>query len=207
MHQALRIAVLSLFVVPAFAPAAEYEVDPEHSNASFTTKHMMVSNVRGEFSKISGKVVLDEKNLAKSSIEASIDATSVTTRVAARDGHLKSEDFFWVEKHPNITFKSTKVAAGKGKDQYVVTGDLTIRGVTKPVTLDVNSPAAEVKDLGGGLRRGATATAKVNRKDWNLNWNKALEAGGVLVGDEVTLNLDIELKRKPDAPSTDAAPK
>jgi polyisoprenoid-binding protein YceI len=145
---------------------------------------------------MTGEVTLDEKDPTKSSVNVEIDASTIDTREPKRDAHLKSPDFFDVAKYPKITFKSTKVEkAGKGKLKVI--GDLTMRGMTKPVTLAVEGPTAEVKDIMGGLSRGASATAKINRKDWGLTWNKPLEAaGGVLVGDDVTLSLDVELHKK-----------
>jgi polyisoprenoid-binding protein YceI len=197
-------AVLAL-TVPAVAQAATYEVDPAHSAASFAVKHMMVSTVRGEFGKLTGAVVLDDADLKKAQIEATIDVSTINTRVAKRDEHLKSADFFDVAKFPTIVFKSTsvkRVSTGK----YKVAGDLTMHGVTRPVVLDVDSPAKEMKDPFGNTARGATATAKLNRKDFGLNWNKALEAGGVLVGDTVDVTIDLSLNRK-DAPPAAAAAK
>ncbi len=182
-------------LAPAAGFAADLEIDPSHSNASFTVKHMMVTNVRGEFTKVSGTFNYDEKDVSKSTILASIDAASIDTREPKRDEHLKSPDFFDVAKHPKITFKSKKVAkAGEGK--LKVTGDLTMRGVTKEVVLDVEGPSKAVKDPWGNMKIGATATTTVNRKDFGLNWNQALEAGGVLVGEEVKINLDLEFLQK-----------
>jgi polyisoprenoid-binding protein YceI len=177
-------------------PVSTWEIDPTHSSAEFSIRHMMVSNVKGHFGKMTGEVTLDEKDPTKSSVNVEIDASTIDTREPKRDAHLKSPDFFDVAKYPKITFKSTKVEkAGKGKLKVI--GDLTMRGVTKPVTLAVEGPTAEVKDIMGGLSRGASATAKINRKDWGLTWNKPLEAaGGVLVGDDVTLSLDVELHKK-----------
>lgn len=153
----------------------------------------MVSNVRGEFAKISGTVKYDPEKPETSTVEATIDATSISTRDAQRDAHLKSADFLDVEKFPALTFRSKKieVAAGGGK----VTGDLTIHGVTREITLDVEGPTAEMKDPWGKQRIGASATAKLNRKDFGLTWNAALEAGGVMVGDEVKITIDVEAVR------------
>jgi polyisoprenoid-binding protein YceI len=189
---------------PSIALAATFTIDPVHSNANFTVKHMMVSNVKGEFSNVTGTVNLDDKDITKSTVEASIDASTVDTREPKRDGHLKSPDFFDVAKYPTITFKSKKVEkAGEGK--LKVTGDLTMRGVTKEVVLDVDGPAKEAKDpFSGTVRTGLSATTKVNRKDFGLNWNKAVETGGVLVGDDVTVGLEIELVKKDAAPAKTA---
>lgn len=176
------------------ALASEWTLDPAHTAAQFSVKHLMVSTVRGQFQKVSGSVHLDDKDITKSSLEVTIDATSIFTREAKRDAHLKSPDFFDVEKFPTLTFKSTKVE--KSGDKLLVTGDLTIRGVTKPVTLTVEGPTPAVKGPWGNTARGVSATGKLNRKDFGLNWNKALEAGGVLVGDEVQLFIDAELAPK-----------
>jgi polyisoprenoid-binding protein YceI len=188
------VAAAAVLAAPALAFGATYEVDQAHSAAHFTVKHMMVSNVRGDFGKVSGTVNVDEKDITKSSVDVVIDASTINTRNAGRDGHLKSPDFFDVANHPNMTFKSTKVEkAGEGK--LKVTGNLTIRGVTKPVVLDVEGPS-EIKGMDGVMRMGATATTKINRKDFGLNWNKALETGGVVVSDEVLVNLDFEGVKK-----------
>jgi polyisoprenoid-binding protein YceI len=155
----------------------------------------MVSNVRGEFSDVAGTVVFDAEDSANSKVEAAIDATTIQTRDNQRDQHLKSADFFDVEKFPKITFISKKVAP-VGEGEWRVVGDLSIHGVTKEVVLDVEGPTPEVKDPWGNLKIGATATTKVNRKDFGLGWNVALEAGGVLVGDEVAIQLELEMTRQ-----------
>lgn len=185
-----------LWLVPALSWAAEYQIDPAHSAAQFAVRHMMVSNVRGEFTKLSGKVIFDPQNLAASSVEAVIDAASLSTREAQRDTHLKSPDFFDVAKFPALTFKSKQIYRANG--QLLMKGDLTMRGVTKEVVMTVDGPTPELKDPWGNLRIGASATARVNRKDWGLNWNAALEAGGVVVGDDVNITIDMEAIRKPE---------
>jgi polyisoprenoid-binding protein YceI len=181
--------------VPAAAPTARYEIDPAHTRASFAVRHMMVATVRGEFTKVAGSVALDAAHPERSHVEATIDASTVNTNVEMRDNHLRSADFFDVETFPQITFRSTAVRA-LGPESYAVTGDLTIRGVTKQVVLDVEAPDAEVKDPYGNTKRGATATTTVNRKEFGLHWNQALEAGGVMVGDSVKVTIDLELTRK-----------
>jgi polyisoprenoid-binding protein YceI len=191
-----------LLLVPATTWAVDYQIDPAHSAAQFAVRHMMISNVKGEFTKVSGKVSFDPQNLAASSVEAVIDATSLSTREPQRDTHLKSPDFFDVAKFPTLTFKSKQIYRANG--QLMMKGDLTMRGVTKEVVMTVDGPTAEIKDPYGNLRIGASATAHVNRKDWGLNWNGALEAGGVVVGDEVTITIDMEAMRKPEK-STSAA--
>jgi polyisoprenoid-binding protein YceI len=187
-------AAAALFAVPAFAAPVTYEIDPTHSNATFAVKHMMVSTVRGELGKVEGKVIWDAANPANSSVEASIDATTLSTREEKRDQHLKSAAFFDVANHPKITFKSTKVEA-VGKGHYKVTGDLTIRGNTKPAVLDVEGPTAEVKDPAGNTKVGASVTTKINRQDFGVSWNKTLDSGGVVVSDDVEIQIDLELKK------------
>ncbi|MFN7131434.1 MAG: YceI family protein [Myxococcales bacterium] len=190
------VAAVSLFV-PGLALASTWDIDSSHSSATFKVRHAMVSDVRGEFGKVAGVVNLDDKDVTKSTVEATIDASTINTRDEKRDGHLKSPDFFDVANHPTITFKSKKVAKA-GKDKLKVTGDLTMRGVTKEVVLDVVTSGNEAKDPWGNVKRGATATTKLNRKDFGLQWNKALETGGLLVGEEVAVQLDIELNKKSD---------
>jgi polyisoprenoid-binding protein YceI len=152
----------------------------------------MITNVRGEFQKIEGKVTYDAAKPEATTIEASIDVASLNTRDEKRDGHLKSPDFFDVEKYPTLTFKSTSVKA-KGKEELSVTGNLTIHGVTKEVVFDVEGPSAPTGDPWGNVRIGATASAKIKREDFGLAWNAALEAGGVLVGSEVKITIDVSL--------------
>ncbi len=176
------------------AGAAEWTIDPAHTTAGFAVKHLMVSTVHGAFGKTTGTVSLDEKDPTKSSVDVTIDASTIDTREPKRDAHLKSADFFDVAKFPNITFKSTKVE--KDGANYKVTGDLTMRGVTKPVVLTVVGPTGPSKSPWGQTVRAVSASGKINRKDWGLNWNKALEAGGVLVGEDVTLEIEAELVKK-----------
>jgi polyisoprenoid-binding protein YceI len=175
--------------------AITYAIDPAHTTVDFKVRHLMVSNVRGEFAGVSGTVIYDPKNPANSKIEATIDATTIHTRDPQRDAHLKSADFLDVEKYPEITFVSTKITPA-GEDEWKVTGNLTIHGVTKEVTLKVEGPAPETKDPWGNIKIGAAATTKINRKDFGLVWNVGLETGGVLVGDEVTIHLEVELAKQ-----------
>ena len=158
-------------------------------------RHMMISNVKGEFSNVTGVVNLDEKDPTRSTVEVSIDTTTVNTHVAKRDAHLRSADFFDVDKYPTMTFRSKRIVA-VDPGRYKLTGDLTIRGVTREVTFDVEGPTPAIKDPHGNVRVGAAATAKVNRKDFGLAWNAPLESGGVLVGDDVTITVDVELVKK-----------
>jgi len=195
-YSALSIlGVFLLGISNALAAPATYEIDPAHSSAQFSVRHMMVSNVRGEFSKLSGTLLLDAKNPTASSIEASIDATTIDTRNVDRDTHLKSPAFFDVAKFPTLSFKSKSVvAAGKGK--FKVTGELTLHGVSKDVVLAVSAPTPDMKDPWGNVRTGVEATTTINRKDFGLVWNQTLDGGGVLIGDEVQITLDVELIKK-----------
>ena len=174
------------------APATTtWNIDPAHSHAQFKVKHMMISNVKGEFTSVKGALNYDSENIANSSVEASIDATTINTREPQRDAHLKSADFFDVEKFPTLTFKSTKVIR-KGEGELAVAGDLTIHGVTRSVVFEVEGPSAAVKDPWGNTRFGLEATTKINRKDFGLTWNTILDAGGIAVGEEVSITLDVE---------------
>jgi polyisoprenoid-binding protein YceI len=173
----------------------QWTIDPAHSAAHFSVRHLMISNVRGEFSKLSGNVLIDPVDPARSSVEVNMETTSVNTREPQRDEHLRSADFFDVANHPAIKFKSKKVVAAGG-DRYKLTGDLTIRGVTKEVTFDVEGPTAAVKDPWGNVRAGVSASAKINRKDFGLVWNALTEAGGVVVGDEISVTIEAELIQK-----------
>lgn len=187
----MSVAAL-LLALPAAAPAGTWVLDSAHTGVHFKVRHMMVSNVRGDFEKVSGKITYDEEDISRSSADISIEAGSINTRVAKRDQHLKSPDFLDAEKYPLLVFQSKKVErAGEGK--LKVTGDLTIRGVTREVVLDVEGPTPPVKDLQGKMRAGGSASTTINRKDFGLTWNKAIEAGGVVVGDEVEITIDIEI--------------
>lgn len=177
------------------AQASEWTVDSSHSTAQFTVRHMMVTDVRGTFNKVDGVVNLDEKDATKSTVNIDLDVASIDTRDAKRDEHLKSPDFFDGAKNPKITFKSTAIKrAGKGK--FKVTGDLTMKGVTKSETFDVVGPTNAIKNPWGMVVRGVSVSGKVNRKDYGVNWNKALDGGGLVVGDEVKILVDIELVEK-----------
>ena len=168
-----------------------WKIDPAHSVAEFKVKHMMISNVKGRFTGVSGALYLDENNVANSRVEASIDAGSISTGDAQRDGHLKSADFFDVEQYPTLTFRSTRVIA-EGEGDLKATGELTIHGVTREVMFAVEGPTAPAKDPWGNTRVALSATTKINRKDFGLTWNAALETGGILVGDEVTITLEVQ---------------
>ena len=168
-----------------------WNIDPAHAVAEFKVKHMMISNVKGQFGKVTGKLTLDESDLTKSKVVASIEAASIETRDAQRDAHLKSADFLHVEQFPTLSFASTRISLVRD-GELVVEGDLTIRGVTRKVVFNVEGPTPPTKDPWGNTRVGVSATAKINRKDYGLTWNAALETGGILVGDEVTITLDVE---------------
>lgn len=178
-------------------------IDASHTRANFTVRHMMISNVNGFFDKVSGSVDFNEAEPAKSSVNVQIDAASLETRDERRDGHLKSPDFLDVATYPHISFKSTHVDV-TGANTGRVTGDLTIRDVTKPVVLEVEFNG-KAKSPWGSTSAGFTATTKINRKDWGLNWNVALETGGVLVGDEVKISIEAEVVNQPEAAPADAA--
>jgi polyisoprenoid-binding protein YceI len=168
-----------------------WNLDPVHSVAEFKVKHMMISNVKGQFPKVSGKLTLDESDLTKSQVEATIEAASIETRDAQRDAHLKSADFFEVEKFPTLSFKSTSINLVRNGES-AVEGTLTIRGITRKVLFTVEGPTPPAKDPWGNARIAVSATTKISRKDFGLTWNAALETGGLLVGDEVTITLDVQ---------------
>src|SRR5262245_33961419 len=172
----------------------KWDIDPVHSSISFWVRHMMVSKVHGRFEKWSGTFELDEQNPSASRVSVQIDASSIDTKEPQRDGHLKSADFLDVEKHSHITFKSTKIKS-LGEERFQVEGDLTIHGVTRPVTLEVEY-GGRAKDPWGAERTGLSARAAIHRKDFGLNWNQALETGGILVGDKVEINIELEAIRK-----------
>lgn len=190
------LAVLGLAVAPAAAQeTTNWQIDAAHSSTQFAVRHMMVSTVRGQFTKLSGTVNWDGKDFAAAVVDVVIDAASIDTREPKRDAHLKSPDFFDVAKYPTLSFKSSRIEpAGGGRLR--MTGDLTIHGVTKPVTFDVTAPAASVTDPGGNQRVGASATSTINRKDFGLLWNKTLDSGGVLVSDDVAITVDLEMFRR-----------
>ena len=173
------------------AVTTTWKLDPAHSHAEFKVKHMMISNVKGSFSSLSGTLTEHATDATLSSVEATIDIGTISTGDAQRDTHLKSADFFDVEKYPTMTFKSTQVKPNSDGG-YDVTGDLTMHGVTRQQTFAVEGPTPPTKDPWGNTRIGLSATAKINRKDYGLNWNAALEAGGVLVGETVSVTLEVQ---------------
>ena len=196
----LRIGALAVTVITVLGTgtshAATFEIDPVHTHVQFAVRHMMVANVRGVFGKVSGKVTLDEADPTQSSVEATIDTASIDTRDAKRDEHLRSPDFLDVAKHPTITFKSkrvTKIADNK----FQAVGDLTLRGVTKEVTLEVEGAPRPINDPFGKLRLGGVARTKIDRKDFGITWSKTLDGGGLVVGDEIDITIDVELTKAP----------
>ncbi len=191
----LSITLAAALALPAAAATTTWQIDPAHTAASFAVKHLMISTVRGEFKGITGTVNWDDQDVTKSTVDVTIDAKTVDTSEPNRDKDLKSDKFFDVEKYPTITFKSKKVeqvSLGKLK----VTGDLTIHGVTKEVLLDVEGPSASVKDPWGNTRVAISATTKVNRQDYGVKWNATIDGGGVVVGDDVNITIDLEMIKK-----------
>ncbi len=179
----------------AMAGTTAWKIDPAHTAAQFAVKHLMISTVRGTFKGVNGTVTWDDSDVSKSSVNVTIDATTVDTGEPARDKDLKSEKFFEVAKYPTITFVSTKVEqTGVGK--LKVTGDLTIHGVTKQVVLDVDGPSASVKDPWGNMRSAISATTKVNRQDFGVKWNANIDGGGVVVSDDVNITIDLEMVKQ-----------
>ena len=179
---------------PAIDTATNWTVDPEHSHVGFKIRHMMVSNTNGRFRKVRGRVVLDDHHLENSQVQAVIEAASIDTDLPKRDDHLRSNEFFDVENYPHLSFASKRVEPA-GPKQLMVVGDLRIKGITKEVTFKVEYPGTEVKDPWGNLRRGAIAVARVHRKDFGLDWTMALENGGVVLGNQVLIQMNLELIR------------
>lgn len=188
-------ALWCLIALPIVAFADTWQIDPAHTTVEFSVRHMMISNVKGRFNKVSGTISAEGTDPKSVAIDAVIDASSIDTRVDKRDQHLRSPEFLDVAKYPAITFKS-KGAAAAGEAKWKIKGDLTIHGVTREVILDVDGPTPSIKDPMGNQRVGASATTRINRKDFGLTWNKLLESGGALVGDEVTISIDIEAIQK-----------
>ena len=194
----ITAGLAGLLSFPAVAGTTTWQIDPKHSSAQFAVTHLMISTVRGEFHQLNGTVVVDDADISRSSVNVTIDATTVDTREPDRDKHLMSADFFDVAKYPTMAFKSTKVeSAGPGR--LKITGDLTIRGVTKQAVLEVSAPKSPIKDPWGLQRTAVSGSTKINRQDFGVAWNKTLDAGGVVVGDEVNINLDLEMVVPPAA--------
>jgi polyisoprenoid-binding protein YceI len=195
-NQLRRIAISAgialLGCTTGLAATSTWKIDPQHTAAQFSVRHLTISTVRGGFSKVTGTIQFDDQDVSKSSVDVTIDVSTVDTREPARDKDLRSEKFFDVEHFPSMTFKSTKVEqAGAGK--LKVTGNLTIRGATKEVVLDVDGPTAPIKDPYGNQRAAINATTKINRQDFGVKWNSTIDGGGVVVGDEVNINIDAEM--------------
>ncbi len=198
LKTARRIGAVSAIALvaslSALAQTSTWNIDPAHSTAQFTVRHLGISNVTGSFTKVTGTVVLNDRDIAQSEVSATIDANSVDTRVEARDKDLKSPHFFEVEKYPTIEFKSKKIVSSGGKLQVI--GDLTIHGTTRDVTLDVDGPTPELADPWGNLRRGISATTTINRKEFGLAYNNLLKTGEAVVGDTVKIQIDAEMVKK-----------
>ena len=188
-------AIALLTSLSALAQTSTWNIDPAHSTAQFTVRHLAISNVTGNFTKVTGSVVLNEKDITQSQVSASIDVSSVDTRVEARNKDLKSPNFFDVEKYPTIEFKSKRIVSGGGGKLQVI-GDLTIHGTTREVTLDVDGPTPELSDPWGNSRRGISATTTINRRDFNLTYNNLLKTGEAVVGDNVKIQIDAEMVKK-----------
>ena len=184
-----------VLTMPVIADAATWQIDPDHSSFQFKVRHLTVSNVKGDFSKAKGVVTFDDQDITKMTVELTIDTASVNTGNAKRDEHLRSPDFFDVTQYPTITFTSKKVTRA-GTNKLKVIGNLTIHGTTKEILVDVEGPTSEVKDPWGNFRCGATGTANINRMDFGLKWNKGLDSGGLVVGEEVNIYIEVELVRK-----------
>lgn len=189
---AVAISVFASF--SALAQTADWTIDPAHSTAQFTVRHLGISNVSGTFNKVSGTVALNEKDITQSQVNASIDVNSIDSRVENRDKDLKSPHFFEVDKYPTIEFKSKRMV--KSGDKLQVIGDLTIHGTTHEVTLDGDGPTPEISDPWGNARRGFSATTTINRKDFNLTYNNVLKSGEAAIGDTVKIQIDAELVKK-----------
>lgn len=197
MHRFTRLAVAAAWLLaPSLAAASSWQIDSAHSSAQFAVSHLMVSTVRGTLGKVTGNVTLDESDVTKSSVTATIDATGIDTREAKRDEHLRSPDFLDTKQFPTITFTSTKVEK-LDERRYQVTGDLTLRGVTKPVVLTVEGSPTPMQDPFGNTKLGGVVKTKINRQDFGIAWNKKLDAGGLVVGDEVDVTIDVELNKAP----------
>ena len=191
----ISAALAAVLAVSAAATTTTWQIDPQHTAAGFAVKHLMISTVRGQFKGVTGTINWEDQDISKSTVDITIDANTVDTSEPKRDADLKSDKFFDVAKYPTITFKSKKieqVSAGKLK----ITGDLTIRGVTKEAVLDVEGPTPPVKDPWGNTRVAANATTKLNRQDFGVKWNANMDGGGVVVGDDVAITIDLEMIKK-----------
>lgn len=188
----LTLTILTTLLMPSLVLASSWNIDSDHSAAHFKVQHMMIADVQGSFPEVQGVALIDNKDITRSTINVTIDATSISTGVPKRDGHLKSADFFDVKKHPTLTFTSKQVKK-ISDSQLTVIGDLTLHGVTKEVELMVSGLSDNTKDPWGNTRKGAKGTTKINRKDFGIIWNATLDNGGLLIGEEVEINIDLEL--------------
>lgn len=195
MKRFLALIAAAALLAPLNALAATYSLDPAHSSIEFKVKHLMITNVKGVFEKFKGTVIIDDKDISKSKVDVTIEMASVNTNIAKRDDHLRSPDFFDAAKFPTMTFVSTKVE-NAGADKLKVTGNLTIKGVTKPVILDVEGPTGEIKSPQGDIKRGASATGKINRQDFGVSWSKKLDGGGLVVAEDVFITIETEMLKK-----------
>jgi polyisoprenoid-binding protein YceI len=193
MRRIPHLAVIALLAAsPGLADTTTWQIDPDHTSAQFAIRHLMVSTVRGHMGPVTGTATIDDADLSQSSVTASVDVKGIDTRNQKRDDHLRSADFFDVAQYPTLTFTSKKVEP-VANGRYKLTGDLTLRGVTKEVALEVEGSPTPMVDPFGKTRIGGSATTRLNRKDFGLNWSKALDGGGLVVGDEVDVTIDIEL--------------
>jgi polyisoprenoid-binding protein YceI len=194
----LKLRNVLLFVLlaslSALAQTSTWNIDPNHSTAQFTVRHMGLSNVSGTFNKVSGSAQMDAKDFTKSSVDAVIDVASVDTRVEMRDKDLRSDHFFEVDKYPTMEFKSKRIE--KQGDGYKLIGDLTMHGVTKEVTLNMDPPSGIITDQRGNSHRGFAASTTINRKDWGMSYNSLLQSGDAVVGDTIKIQIDVELLQK-----------
>lgn len=196
MIRLLAIILSTALLAPINVLAATtYTLDTAHTTIGFKVKHLMITNVKGVFQKFKGTIVIDDADITKSNVNVTVEMDSINTNIAKRDEHLRSADFFDVAKHPQMTFTSTKVERAGGK-LLKVSGNLTIKAVTKPVVLMVEGPTGEIKSPMGDARRGASATAIINRQDYGVSWNKTLDGGGFVVGDDVHITIDAELLKQ-----------
>lgn len=185
---------LTVLAPSAHGSAATWKIDPEHSSIGFSVRHMMISNIRGEFRKFEGTAELDEADITKSRIQVTVDTASLNTGVEARDDHLRTDEFLDVAKYPSSSFESTGIVKKRGGKLKLI-GNLTLHGVTRQVVFDVTGPTGVIKDPKGSYRRGATATAQINRKDFGITWHGVLDNGGALIGDKVLVMVELELVR------------
>jgi polyisoprenoid-binding protein YceI len=189
------VSVVLILALPLLVSASDYRLDPDHYSIQFKIRHLTVSNVTGTFQRATGTATFDDRDPAASKVEATIDTASIDTGHAKRDEHLRGPDFFDVAKYPTITFVSRKVEkAGPGKMKII--GNLTMHGITREVTIDVEGPTPEIKDPWGNFRRGVSGTAKINRNDFGITWNKTMDTGGLIIGEEVSIYIDVEWIRK-----------